>query len=272
VSDTPQGQDWWQASDGKWYAPQGDQQLPPPGTFSGGPQAGYPPPDWVAPASSGLAIASLVLSILWLGGLGSLIAVIFGIVALSQINHSQGRKSGSGLAIAGLVIGGIGVLGSAAVFAVVIPAASNNATSAADDTLAQADLRTSLTAAKIFYTENSGSYAGVDSPGPISNIGDMGTGFTFSQGTTSTGANDISLVEGGGGTWLILAAYAPELNNCWFLVDLTAPSTQTLAGLPTGSRPGTYYGVVTGSSAMTCLAASNLQPSSQPSRDGFPSG
>jgi len=37
--------------------------------------------------------------------------VIFGIVALSQIRQSKGRMQGTGLATAGLVIGGIGVIG-----------------------------------------------------------------------------------------------------------------------------------------------------------------
>jgi hypothetical protein len=64
----------------------------------------------VAPTTSGLAIASLVLAIVWLGGLGSILAVVFGIIALSQIKGSAGRKKGEGVAIAGLVIGGLGVL------------------------------------------------------------------------------------------------------------------------------------------------------------------
>jgi hypothetical protein len=64
-------------------------------------------------ATSGLAIASLVLSILWIGGLGSILAVIFGIVALSQIRQSRGRQQGIGLATAGIVIGTIGVIGLA---------------------------------------------------------------------------------------------------------------------------------------------------------------
>jgi hypothetical protein len=51
------------------------------------------------------AIASLVMSLLWLAWLGSLAAVIFGHVALRQIARSRDTESGSGLAVAGLVIG-----------------------------------------------------------------------------------------------------------------------------------------------------------------------
>jgi hypothetical protein len=58
---------------------------------------------------SGLAVASLVLGILWLCGLGSLLATIFGAVALSQISRSNGRLSGRGLALAGLVLGIVGL-------------------------------------------------------------------------------------------------------------------------------------------------------------------
>lgn len=88
------------------------------------PASEHPSPGWVAPVKSGLAIASLVLSILWLGGVGSILAVIFGIIALSQIRSSQGRKTGSGLAVAGLIIGGLGILGSVG-FYVTVTAGTN---------------------------------------------------------------------------------------------------------------------------------------------------
>jgi hypothetical protein len=65
----------------------------------------YPP----APETNGMAIASLVAGFLWLGWLGSFAAVVFGHVALSQINESQGRQTGRGTAIAGLVLGYMGV-------------------------------------------------------------------------------------------------------------------------------------------------------------------
>ncbi|MEZ5257903.1 MAG: DUF4190 domain-containing protein [Ilumatobacteraceae bacterium] len=57
-----------------------------------------------------LAVASLVLGILWLCGIGSLLAVIFGIIALSQL--SKQPQGGRGLAIAGIVLGTIGIVGT----------------------------------------------------------------------------------------------------------------------------------------------------------------
>jgi hypothetical protein len=61
----------------------------------------------------------LVLSIIWLGGIGAILAVIFGIIALRQIAAANGRLRGKGLSIAGLVIGIIGIVGAALTWAVV---------------------------------------------------------------------------------------------------------------------------------------------------------
>jgi hypothetical protein len=55
--------------------------------------------------TNGLAIASLVLGIVWLWGIGSILAIIFGVVAKNQIEQSGGRQQGQGLATAGIVLG-----------------------------------------------------------------------------------------------------------------------------------------------------------------------
>jgi Domain of unknown function (DUF4190) len=57
----------------------------------------------------GFAIASLVLGIVTLGGLGSLLAVIFAGVHMKQASR-EGRNT-SGMAIAGLILGIIGLVG-----------------------------------------------------------------------------------------------------------------------------------------------------------------
>jgi uncharacterized protein DUF4190 len=51
----------------------------------------------------------LVLSILWLYGLGSIRALVFGYTAKSQIDSSNGAQSGRGMAIAEIVLGLVGV-------------------------------------------------------------------------------------------------------------------------------------------------------------------
>ncbi len=56
---------------------------------------------------NGMAIASMVLGILWIEWIGSILALVFGYVALSQIKTRNER--GRGMAIAGVVLGWIGV-------------------------------------------------------------------------------------------------------------------------------------------------------------------
>jgi len=58
---------------------------------------------------NGFAIASMVLGIVWLYLIGSILAVVFGHIALRQIRESNNTQSGRGMAIAGLVLGYIGI-------------------------------------------------------------------------------------------------------------------------------------------------------------------
>jgi len=57
--------------------------------------------------TSGTAIASLVLGLvgIFFGLITSILAIIFGGVAISQINKSEGQIGGHGMAVAGLVLG-----------------------------------------------------------------------------------------------------------------------------------------------------------------------
>jgi hypothetical protein len=73
--------------------------APPPGY-------GLPP---VGQTTNGLAVASMVLGIVWVFGIGSILAVIFGFVARKQIKDSGGRESGGGMALAGIILGLVGV-------------------------------------------------------------------------------------------------------------------------------------------------------------------
>jgi hypothetical protein len=61
------------------------------------------------PSTNAQAIISLVFGICGLMFFGSLIAVICGHIARGQIRDSQGRETGDGLAVAGLVLGYIGL-------------------------------------------------------------------------------------------------------------------------------------------------------------------
>ena len=103
---------WWQASDGQWYPPQ-----PRPGTAPGyGYGYGYGAP--TQSGTNGLAIASMVLGILWIYWIGSILAVIFGHISLGQIKRTG--QTGRGMAIAGLVLGYLGLLMIALVVAIIV--------------------------------------------------------------------------------------------------------------------------------------------------------
>lgn len=82
------------------YSPPPSYGPPPPP-----PSYGPPPP----PPTNGLAVASLVLSLLGLLGilplLGSVLGLIFGYSARNQIAQSRGMQGGEGMAKAGIIIG-----------------------------------------------------------------------------------------------------------------------------------------------------------------------
>jgi hypothetical protein len=73
----------------------------------------YPPvvpgPYVVPQRTNGFAIAALVLGIVWVYWIGSILALIFGYIAKGQIDRSGGAEGGRGMAIAGIVLGWIGV-------------------------------------------------------------------------------------------------------------------------------------------------------------------
>lgn len=50
-----------------------------------------------------------MLGILWLYWVGSILALVFGYVGKGQIDRSNGWQGGRGLAIAGIVLGWIGI-------------------------------------------------------------------------------------------------------------------------------------------------------------------
>lgn len=63
--------------------------------------------------TNGMAIAALILSLLWLGGIGSVLGICFGVAAVRKIGRSEGWETGSGMAIAGVILGILGLAGTA---------------------------------------------------------------------------------------------------------------------------------------------------------------
>jgi hypothetical protein len=140
MSDTSQGPGWWLASDGKWYPPeawtgpprQSDAAAAATPSYPGGPPAGNPSgvayPGWAgsqpygyqpygAPpysghrSTNGLAVASLICSCVGiiLFAVPCVLGIIFGFVARNQIRRSNNMQQGSGLALAGIIVGFVAI-------------------------------------------------------------------------------------------------------------------------------------------------------------------
>lgn len=154
MSEVPQGPGWWLASDGKWYSPEQAPGYaaptaspagygPPPGSPPAGyqaPPAAYGPPPVAPPVgppgygypaapygfapvrrTNGLAIAAMVCSFFfWLYGIGAVLGVVFGFIARSQIKRSGGTQQGKGMALAGIIIGFVGIAVVAAAVIVLV--------------------------------------------------------------------------------------------------------------------------------------------------------
>ena len=70
-----------------------------------------------------MAIASLVLGLVWIYGIGSVLAIIFGFIAKKNIRNSNGMETGGGMATAGIVLG---IIGAAILLLIIIAAASDS--------------------------------------------------------------------------------------------------------------------------------------------------
>lgn len=96
--------------------------VPPPGPPPQ-PHAFGPPGGYAAQKTNGMAVTSLVCSLVGMlvaGVILGVLALVFGAVALGQIKESNGLQKGKGMAIAGMIIGPI-----AAVLAVIVIADSD---------------------------------------------------------------------------------------------------------------------------------------------------
>lgn len=85
--------------------PPGYGYLPPPG-YGGAPQ----------PGTNGLAIASLCCGIVGCAWVTPILAIVFGFIARNQIRQRQ--QQGSGLALAGIILGFVWIAGLAALIIV----------------------------------------------------------------------------------------------------------------------------------------------------------
>lgn len=100
-----------------------------PGYGPGYPQPGYPPPtNGKATGSLITGITTLVLSCCPGAGLLGLVALVLGVKARGEIRASQGTQGGAGLALAGIITGGIAlVLGLLVVVVIAVLVAQGEA-------------------------------------------------------------------------------------------------------------------------------------------------
>lgn len=93
---SPDGRWWW---DGTQWLPAQPQGY------------GYAPYPYAQPQpTDGKAIASLVTGIVWFWGLGSIAAVILGHLSRSEAKNQN--RNPSGMALAGLILGYVGIVGA----------------------------------------------------------------------------------------------------------------------------------------------------------------
>lgn len=73
------------------------------------------------PGTNGLAVASMVLGIaqIFTCIIGGVLALVFGYISRRQIDESGGTQGGRGMAIAGIILGWVGI-GLFAVYIVVV--------------------------------------------------------------------------------------------------------------------------------------------------------
>jgi type IV pilus assembly protein PilA len=116
----------------------------------------------------GMAVASLVLGILSIPslgclGVGSILGLTFGIIALVRANRSPALYSGKGLAIAGIVTSGVSVVlipfGLGILAAIAIPSLLRARVSA-NESAAIGDIRTVISAQAAYQSANAGFYGG----------------------------------------------------------------------------------------------------------------
>jgi hypothetical protein len=114
MSDTPQGPDWWLASDGRWYPPSSRRPPPPPQPAFVTMPAPYPQ----APSNNGFAIGALSVGVVavvaglvppafFLAWACGLVAVGLGVVGLRKAREVDGPTT---MARAGVILGVVALL------------------------------------------------------------------------------------------------------------------------------------------------------------------
>lgn len=196
---TPQFERWW---DGQQWTQH--LRAAPPGNEV---WAARPAPASNGQAGNGLAVTSLVSGLLWLLWIGSITAVVTGIVALRR-KVTGGHQ---GMAIAGIVLGSLGLLSTPLVAAVAIPVYLAQQEAAAESAVA-ADLRNAA-----IEIENAWSLAGAYPAGDDTPLEDVLAGFSSSEQV------EVVLVASSADSFCLRATHAGGLVG-WYDESHQGPS------------------------------------------------
>ena len=164
--------------------------------------------------TSGMAIASLIFGILFLFFPLSIPAVVFGHIALSQIKRSAGKLGGRGIAIAGLVLGYLGIAMIPLILIIAAIAIPNllRARMAANEGLAAGTVR-SINSAQVTYRA---TYPAIGYARDLASLGGAEP-CTPSQATACLIENKIAL-----------ATVAPGLHGYIFATIVSGDGSQYL--------------------------------------------
>ena len=132
------------------------------------PSSAMPPPK-----TSGKAIVSLVCGLLFFVPFLFIVAIVYGHLGLSEIRKSAGRLTGEGIAIAGLVLGYMGIVSIPMVLIIAAIAIPNllRARIAANEASAMASIRT-INVAQVTYSAGHPSEGFTCSLSDLSSLGD----------------------------------------------------------------------------------------------------
>ncbi|MFC4912869.1 MmpS family transport accessory protein [Actinomadura gamaensis] len=111
-----------------------------------------------------LAVASLIFSLLWLGGAGSLLAILLGAAALLRVRRT--RQAGRGLALGGIVLGVLGLLAASGMGLIFGFAGQKAATTRRADIVLGAAGADGTTSADITYAFGDDTSQETDAPLP----------------------------------------------------------------------------------------------------------
>jgi hypothetical protein len=157
------------------------------------------PPRKPPKKTNGNCLASLILALCWLGGVGSLLAVIFGFVGRKQIRESEGSQTGGALAVAGIILGLIGIAADILTF-VLLAVFATNVNNSIENCVHNPNTA-ACDGGITNNTGNTGSSSNTGNTGSSSNTGNTGsfgnTGNSGNSGTAPTTSNSGNTGNGG---------------------------------------------------------------------------